>query len=168
VPCAPVRARREGARAVLDLALAIDDLGACEAAPEHPARLSGTVSVDGLAVAAALVDGDARLYVADPEVGMKRIEYRGRFCGGDGTRYRPFVRPRRAIVRSHRTGYARVCADDGSGRVVAAGVVVRRPWSLAATLASLRVEGTSSWRGLRHVLAFVRRETRTSVPAVAT
>jgi hypothetical protein len=169
------RGRVEGTSFVGDFVVTIDDLAACIAAPDHPARLGGTVSFPGLADVTSVSEGSLELYAADPETGTKQMRYRVRFTGRDGADYRleaiKFIRPRRATIKEQVTAYARLYASDGtaaSPTVVAAGIIVFRLRDLPAFLWSMRVEGGSRTLGLRRFLAFSRRELLTPVTARAT
>lgn len=164
------RGRAAGTVFVGDFTVTIDDLAACVAAPNHPARLGGTVSFDDLASAAPITDGSLQLYAAERETGMKRMEYRAEFRGRDGAVYRlvakKFIRPGRATIREQVTAYGRLTklAEDGHETVVAAGVLVFRLRDLPAFLWSMRAEGASRILGLRQFLGFARRELQTPVP----
>jgi hypothetical protein len=165
------RGRAEGTTFTGDFAVTIDDLAACVAAPDHPARLGGTVSFADLATDAPITAGSLHLYAADPETGMKRMDYRAEFRGRDGAAYRlvarKFIRPRRATIREQVTAYGRLSrlADDGGAdTVVAAGVLVFRIRDLPSFLWSMRAEGASRMLGLRQFLGFARRELQTPVP----
>ena len=165
------RGRAAGTVFVGDFTVTIDDLAACVAAPDHPARLGGTVSFDDLASKAPITDGSLQLYAADRETGMKRMEYRADFRGRDGAAYRlvakKFIRPGRATIREQVTAHGRLTklAEDGhEATVVAAGVLVFRVRDLPAFLWSMRAEGASRILGLRQFLGFARRELQTPVP----
>jgi hypothetical protein len=179
------RGRAENTWMTADLVATIDDLGACIAGPAHLAALAGRVAFEPVVADAEVEDGTLELYAADPETGMKQIRYRFAFAGGDGRRYRveatKFIRPGRATIREQVTAYARVFAEpsraaEGSAAsahgaptraVVAAGVLVFRLRDLPGFLWSMRVEGAPRLAGLRHFLAFSRRELTTPVPALA-
>lgn len=162
------RGRVEGTQLVCDFVVTIEDLAACFAAPDHPARLGGTVSFEPVAERAAISDGSLQLYVPDPETGMKHIRYRAAFQGRDGRSYRleatKFIRPGRATVREQVTAYTRVLdtAEDAGG-VIAAGVLVFRLRDLLAFVVSMRVDGLSRLTGIQRFLAFARRELATPV-----
>lgn len=184
------RGRAEGTRLVGDFIVTIDDLAACIAAPDHPARLGGAVSFGGLGEDLPISEGRLELYAADPETGTKQMRYRVSFAGRDGARYRleatKFIRPRRATVKEQVTAYARLYAVSAAGvagdsaaplplaaageapggaQLIAAGVLVFRLRDLPAFLWSMRVEGGSRALGLRRFLAFSRRELFTPVAA---
>jgi len=152
-------------------AVVIDDLAACIAASDHPARLTGTVSFGPLTERATISDGSLHLYVPDSETGTKQIRYRATFPGGGGKRYRleatKFIRPGRATVREQVTAYARILSADGTTAeeptVVAAGVLVFRLRDLPAFLWSMRVAGASRLAGIRHFVTFARRELTTPI-----
>lgn len=162
------RGRVEGTQLVCDFVVTIDDLAACCAAPDHPARLGGTVSFEAVAMRAAISEGSLQLYVPDPETGFKQIRYRAAFQGRDGRPYRleatKFIRPGRATVREQVTAYTRVlgAAEDGEG-VIAAGVLVFRLRDLLAFVGSMRADGLSRLAGIQRFLAFARRELATPV-----
>jgi hypothetical protein len=165
------RGRAAGTTFVGDFTVTIDDLAACVAAPNHPARLGGTVSFDDLASGAPITDGALHLYAADPETGMKRMDYRADFRGRDGAAYRlvarKFIRPGRATIREQVTAYGRITKLEPDGQeptVVAAGVLVFRVRDLPGFLWSMRAEGASRILGLRRFLGFARRELQTPVP----
>jgi hypothetical protein len=170
------RGRAERTSLVADLLVTIDDLAACIAAPDHPARVGGRVSFAAIADRAVVTEGDVRLYEPDPETGMKRTRYRLAFRGADGALYRleatQLVRPGRATARERRTAYARLLREAGDAcaapAVVAAGVLVLRLRDLAALLWALRVDGASWGAGLGRLVRFVRHELATPVPALAT
>jgi hypothetical protein len=166
-----VRGRGDGSRLVLDLVVTIDDLVACVTAPDRPVRVAGRAR--GAVVGAAAVEGAVRLSVADPEVGMKRSEYRLELRAADGRAYvleaTRFVRPRRATWHALATVYARLtAADEAPGRALAAGVLAARLWDVPALLWSVRVTGGSYVAGLTRLLASARRELRTPVAPQAT
>jgi hypothetical protein len=179
------RGRAENTWMTADQVATIDDLGACIAGPAHVAALGGRVGFEPVAIDAEVQDGTLELYAADPETGMKQIRYRFAFAGGDGRRYRveatKFIRPGRATIREQVTAYARLFAEpshasQGSAaspdsaqmrEVVAAGILVFRLRDLPSFLWSMRVEGAPRLAGLRHFLAFSRRELTTPVPALA-
>ncbi len=168
------RGRVEATHFVGDFVVTIDDLAACIATPDHPARLGGTVSFPGLADATPVSDGSLELYAADPETGTKQMRYRVGFTGSDGALYRleaiKSIRPRRATIKEQVTAYSRLyaCTAAGTPTVVAAGVIVFRLRDLPGFLWSMRVEGGSRALGLRRFLAFSRRELLTPVAARAT
>jgi hypothetical protein len=127
----------------------------------------------GAVVGAATVEGTVRLSVADPEVGMKRSEYRLALRAADGRAYvleaTRFIRPRRATWHALATVYARVTAAEApSGRVLAAGVLAVRLRDVPAMLWSLRVAGDSWVGGVTRLLASARRELWTPVAPQAT
>jgi len=170
------RGRADGTRLGVDLVVTIDDLERCMAAPDHPARLDGTISFAELAARTPISGGTMQLYVPDSETGMKQIRYRLAFSGVDGATYRleatKFIRPGRATVREQVTAYARLLAADAVAdgeepHVVAAGVLVFRIRDLPALLWSMRTEGVPRVAGLLRFLAFARRELVTRVPARA-
>jgi hypothetical protein len=178
------RGRAENTWMTADLVATIDDLGACIAGPAHVAALGGRVAFEPVATDAEVQDGTLELYAADPETGMKQIRYRFAFAGSDGRRYRveatKFIRPGRATIREQVTAYARLFAEPPAGEgsaatpdsaqmrgVVAAGILVFRVRDLPSFLWSMRVEGAPRLTGLRHFLAFSRRELTTPVPALA-
>jgi hypothetical protein len=165
------RGRGAGTHLVGNFVVTIDDLAACVAAPDHPARLSGSVSFADLAADAPVTAGALHLYVGDAETGMKQLRYRLTFPGRDGMVYRleatKFIRPGRATVKEQVTAYARLFAGDRSA-VVAAGILVFRLRDLPAFLWSMRAEGATRNVGVRRFLAFARRELSTPVPVLAT
>lgn len=112
------RGRARGTRLVGDFVVTIDDLAACIAAADHPARLGGAVTFADLAEQAPILDGTIHLYAPDRETGMKQMRYRLNFRGLDGADYvlaaTKFIRPRRATVREQVTAYARLFAADDS------------------------------------------------------
>ena len=166
------RGRVEGTYLVGDFVVTIDDLAACVAAPDHPARLAGSVTYPELAERAPIRDGSLHLYVPDPETGMKQMRYRLAFEGGDGETYRleatKFIRPGRASIREQVTAWARLFGPAGADEPIAAGAIVFHLRDLVAFLGSMRADGLSRAAGLRHFLAFSQRELRTPVPALAT
>jgi len=106
------RGGAQGTQLVGNFVITIDDLAACIAAPDHPARLSGTVSFVDLADETPITVGAINLYAADRETGLKQMRYRLGFRGMDGADYllaaTKFIRPRRATVKEQVTAYARL------------------------------------------------------------
>lgn len=159
-----VRGRRDGDRMLAVLDVCVDDVAHCVDAADHRVRVQGYVSVAGVARRAPAV-GDARLFVPDPEVGMKRHEYRLAFTDDRGRRVRleatAFVRPGRSPRAEAGTLYVRVLADDAAATVLGAGVVRRCGWGRDRLIAG----GTRALRGAWR--RFVRGQGRTAVPAPA-
>jgi hypothetical protein len=163
--------RGAGTRLVADFVATIDDLAACITAPDHPARLTGSVSFADLAADAPVTEGTLNLYAADVETRTKQLRYRLTFPGLDGAVYRleatKLIRPGHATIKEQTTAYARLFAVDRSA-VVAAGILVFKLRDLPAFLWSMRVEGGTWTAGVRRFLAFARRELATPVPAQVT
>lgn len=157
------RGALEATRMVAELTIHVDDVSACIDDADHRVRVSGQVQIDGL-LARALLTGEARLYLADADVGMKRCEYRLRAATLDGTpvyvNATSFFRPGRATRAERETLYVRVLSDEQPATVIGAGVIRRRVcdrWQAPGA----RTWAYTRWR------RFVEREIRAPVPPVA-
>lgn len=81
---AVVAGKRDGVRCSLDVTVEIDDLDAFVHDPELPARLTGSLDCPRLGGTFVARDGDFRLFVAAPDRGRRRIEYRAFMTDAEG------------------------------------------------------------------------------------
>jgi len=111
-------------------------------------RVSGFVQIDGLCARAACT-GEGRLFVADPEVGMKRCEYRLEVAPIEGPAVNIyatcFVRPGRMSRTERETLYVRVVSAENPAIVIGAGVIRRRARDRWRALLS-RAPADARWR----------------------
>lgn len=147
--------RRDGTRLAMHAGVAIDDLAAFLADPEHPGRLSGRLDFPPLGVDLAAPDGAFRLFSPAGGDGTgRRMVYELGFTV-DGTVYylagekRVFDDPGPDLWRDTTTLYTRLHrGEDTDGEVVGAGILELGVPQLTALLSTLRVTGDGDSRTL--------------------
>ncbi|XKE44914.1 hypothetical protein LG302_16275 [Halomonas organivorans] len=147
--------RRAGTRLAMHAAVAIDDLAAFVADPEHPGRLAGRIDFPPLGVDLAAPTGVFRLFSpARGDGGGRRMVYELAFTA-DGDAYylagekRVHDDPGPDLWRDTTTLYTRLHrGEDAAGEVVGAGILELGVPQLTALLTTLRVTGDGDARTL--------------------
>lgn len=147
--------RRAGSRLTMHAAVAIDDLAAFVADPDHPGRLAGRIDFPPLGIDLAAPAGVFRLFSPAGADGMgRRMVYELGFSV-DGTphylagekRVRDDTGP--DLWRDTTTLYTRLHrGEDAAGEVVGAGILALGVPQLMALLGTLRTTGDGDARTL--------------------
>ncbi|UYG08279.1 hypothetical protein [Halomonas sp. M4R1S46] len=147
--------RHAGTRLAMHAEVAIDDLAAFVADPEHPGRLSGRVDFPPLGVDLAAPSGVFRLFSQARVDGTgRRMVYELGFTADGAAHYlagekRLHDDPGPDLWRDTTTLYARLHrGEDAGGEVVGAGVLELGVPQLTALLSTLRVTGDGDARTL--------------------
>jgi len=147
------RGRSESAALRFDVRIEIDNLGRFLRVFEHAADLSGTVTFAALGGTFAIRDGRFNLFTVDPQTGVRQMTYAFRFTASDGQTY--YLQGHKKIrddpstftpVKDMTTLFTVVYrGEDEHNPVYGAGELYFPLVDAPALIASMKVEGTSSW-----------------------
>lgn len=147
------RGRSENAALRFDVRIGIDNLGGFLRVFEHAADLTGTITFAALGGTFAIRDGRFNLFTVDPQTGVRQMTYAFRFTASDGQTY--YLQGHKTIhddpstftpVKDMTTLFTIVYrGEDEHGRVYGAGELYFPLADAPALIASMKVEGTTSW-----------------------
>jgi len=145
--------RRANTPLRFDVEIQIDDLGKFLRIMQHSADLTGTITFAALGGTFAIRDGRFNLFTVDPQTGVRQMTYAFRFTARDGQTYN--LQGQKRIhddpstftpVKDMTTLLTIVYrGEDEHGPVYGAGELYFPLGDAPALVASMKVEGTSSW-----------------------
>jgi uncharacterized protein (DUF362 family) len=147
------RGRSENTPLRFDVQIRVDDLGRFLRVFEHAAELTGTITFAPLGGAFAIRDGHFNLFTVDPQTGGRQMTYAFRFTASDGQMY--YLQGHKEIhddpttftpVKDMTTLFTIVYrGEDEHSPVYGAGELYFSLSDAPALIASMKVEGTTSW-----------------------